>query len=111
MFGVNQKIRFFILEEHVKGTVEQIKLRDELQDAYFAFSLLTSEKSYKALSRMMDAFKTHLNCSGECKCDFKKAQIKFVNELRNEFFIDKEIIFETYDFRLSQESKEKQPCR
>ncbi|MFZ2969970.1 MAG: hypothetical protein WA063_02375 [Minisyncoccia bacterium] len=100
-----KKIRFFTLEEHIKGTKEQVKLRDELQDAYFAFSLLTSEKSYKALSQMMEAFKTHLNCSGEYKCNFEKEQSKFVNELRNEFFIDKEIIFKTYDFRLSQEGK------
>lgn len=55
----------------------------------------------------MEKFKEHLKCSVECRCDFKKAQSKFVNTLRNEFFIDKEIIFEPYDFRLSQEKKER----
>jgi len=56
-----KKIRFFILEANYKGTPQQSKMRDELQDAYFAFSLLTSEKSYKALSEMMNKFKACIN--------------------------------------------------
>lgn len=100
-----KKIRFFILEENIKGEDQQFKMRDELQDAYFAFSLLTSGKSYKALSEMMEAFKSLLGDSSQL-CKFKKAQSSFVNELRKEFFIDKEIDFETYDFRLQKkESK------
>ena len=95
-----KKIRFFILELDYKGKPEHSKMRDELQDAYFAFSLLTSEKSYKALSEMMDTFKVLLTDQTQLG-KFKKAQSKFVNSLRKEFFIDKEIDFETYDFKLT----------
>lgn len=107
-----KKIRFFILEEHIKGTDKQKKLRDEFQDAYLAFSLLTSAKSYNALSAMMDKLKILLEDNQtennqKKRCDFEEAQKKFINGLRNEFFIDKEINFKTYDFRLSQEKKEK----
>ncbi len=82
-----KKIRFFILEENIKGEDQQFKMRDELQDTYFAFSLLTSAKSYKALSEMMEAFKSLLTDQTQL-CKFKKAQSSFVNELRKEFFID-----------------------
>ncbi|MEK7084302.1 MAG: hypothetical protein AAB932_03650 [Patescibacteria group bacterium] len=95
-----KRIRFFILELDYKGKPEHSKMRDELQDAYFAFSLLTSEKSYKALSEMMDAFKALLTDPTQLY-KFKKAQSKFINSLRKEFFIDKEIDFETYDFKLN----------
>ncbi len=95
-----KKIRFFILELDYKGKPEHSKMRDELQDAYFAFSLLTSAESYKALSEMMDAFKILLVDQTQL-CKFKEAQSKFVNSLRKEFFIDKGIKFETYDFKLT----------
>lgn len=94
-----KKIRFFILEENIKGKDQQFKMRDELQDAYFAFSIITSSNSYEALSEMMVQFKTLLNDPKNLD-NFKKAQSDFVNKLRNEFFIDKKIEFETYDFRL-----------
>lgn len=96
-----KKLRFFILEENIKGENQQFKMRDELQDAYFAFSLLTSAKSYKALSEMMEVFKSLLDDPSQL-CKFKNAQSNFVNELRKEFFIDKDINFETYDFRLKK---------
>lgn len=99
-----KKLRFFIIEENLKGTSQQSKMRDDLQDAYFAFSLLTSAKSYKALSDMMNAFKSLLENQDDSTelCKFKKAQSNFVNELRSEFFIDENIDFETYDFRLGK---------
>lgn len=97
-----KKIRFFILESNLKETEQQRKMRDELQDAYFAFSLLTSAKSYEALSEMMKAFKIFLENQSKLP-DFQKAQSKFINKLRDEFFIDKEINFETYDFKLKDE--------
>lgn len=101
-----KKIRFFILENDINGESQQIKIRDELQDAYFSFSLLTSEKSYKALSKMMSAFEIMLKDNSKL-AEFKKAQSYFVNSLRKEFFIDKEINFETYDFRLRQKNHQK----
>ncbi len=101
-----KKIRFFILEENIKGEPQQSTMRDELQDAYFAFSLLTSAESYQALSEMMDAFKALLIDPSQL-CKFKKAQSNFVNKLRKEFFVDKEINFETYDFRLQLKKESK----
>ena len=98
-----KKIRFFILEENTKGEPQQFKIRDELQDAYFSFSLLTSETSYNALSKMMKAFEVMLKDSSKL-VEFKKAQSDFVNNLRSEFFIDREINFETYDFRLEKKN-------
>lgn len=94
-----KKIRFFILETNIKGTTQHAAMRDELQDAYFAFSLLTSEKSYRALSHMMDEFKRLLDEPGRLET-FKSAQSDFINCLRKEFFVDKDLNFETYDFNL-----------
>jgi hypothetical protein len=48
---------------------------------------------------MMDAFKSLLADENQL-CKFKKAQSKFLNSLRKEFFIDKDIEFETKDCHL-----------
>ncbi|MBC8234380.1 hypothetical protein H8E77_32935 [bacterium] len=102
-----KKIRFFILEGDIKGEQQQFEMRDELQDAYFAFSLLTSAKSYEALSEMMKAFETLLSNRSQSKLrEFTKAQSNFVNQLRKDFFIDKDIDFKTYDFRLKKKGEE-----
>jgi len=102
---LTKTLRLFILEEHTKGTEKQREMRNSFQDTYFAFSLLTSQKSYEAMSKMMEAFKIHLNCKVTCECDFNEKQKDFINKLRKEFFIDKEINFKTYDIRLSQDKK------
>lgn len=99
-----KKIRFFILETNIKGTIQQSTMRDGLQDAYFAFSLLTSEKSYRALSLMMKEFKSML-INPSASIEFKKAQSDFINCLRKEFFIDNDLNFETYDFNLIIDGK------
>lgn len=101
-----KKLRFFILEEHLKKEeAQQSKLRDELQDAYFAFSLLISATSYDSLVKMMGAFGEMLKEPSKLE-EFKKAQSHFINSLRKEFFIDKEIQFETYDFRIGNKSSQ-----
>ncbi|MCX6789345.1 MAG: hypothetical protein NTZ42_01920 [Candidatus Gribaldobacteria bacterium] len=97
-----KKLRFFIIEEHIKGDRQQ-NMRDELQDAYFPFSLLISSASYEALSKMMQALDVMLKNKTKLK-EFKDAQSDFVNNLRNEFFIDSKIKFETYDIRLEQDN-------
>ncbi len=99
-----KSMRFFLLEKNIGGTEQQFKMRDELQDAYFEFSLLTSAKSYEALSIMMDSFKDFLKDqnNSEKLNKFRKSQSDFVNELRREFFVDKEISFKTYDFQLEE---------
>lgn len=103
-----KKIRFFIIEKNIVGTDQHFKMRDELQDAYFAFSLLTSAKGYEALSEMMNAFEAHLNQKDKERLDkFTKAQSNFVNKLRKEFFIDNKIDFKTYDFQLKKNDSEK----
>ena len=52
---------------------------------------------------MMKAFEVMLKDSSKL-VEFKKAQSDFVNNLRSEFFIDREINFETYDFRLEKKN-------
>jgi hypothetical protein len=101
-----KKLRFFILEEHIKGGQQQKKMRDELQDTYFSFSLLISSASYESLSRMMKAFEVLLKNKSYLG-KFKDAQSDFINNLRNDFFIDREIKFETYDIRLEQDNPDK----
>lgn len=96
-------LRFFIVETDL-NLEQRSKIRDELQDAYFAFSLLTSAKSYAALSNLMKKFENYLNNKTENNLiDFKNSQSDFVNSLRNELFKDSKIKFETYDFILSKE--------
>jgi len=108
---IMKNLRFLIMEKHLKesseGQLEMKKMRDELQDIYFPFSLLTSEKSYNALKGMMKAFDLHLvKNNSDSLIKFKKAQSNFVNKLRNELFIDKEIDFTTFDFMIGK-SKQK----
>jgi hypothetical protein len=102
--GLVKKLRFFLLEKNHLGSAEHSKMRDELQDAYYSFSLLTSARSYEALEKMMKEFEIFLGDQQNPtkKENFRKAQSTFINRLREEFFIDKEIDFKTYDFQLEE---------